>query len=61
MTTKVQKKSNAFKKVLKRFLQLFIRFEILPISYDGRIKEHFTMYLFGKEFCSGFYETSKKG
>lgn len=61
MTTKVQNKTNKLKKVFKTFLQLFIKIETIPFSYDGRIRKHCTMYVFGFEVCSNSYQTNKKG
>lgn len=61
MTTNVQNKSNGLKKMLKKFLQLFIRLEMIPFSYDGKIRKYYTLYIFGIEIFSDNYITSKKG
>lgn len=57
MSTKVQKKSNKLKKVLKNILEMFIRIETIPFCYDGKMRKHCTMYVFGIEVCSNSYSS----
>lgn len=60
METKVQKKSSFLKKVLKRFLQLFIRIDTIPFSKNGRLSEYSTMYVFGLSICSNIYPAKRE-
>lgn len=41
------------KKLLKRFLQTFIRIEVIKFTENGKPKEFTTMYVFGKARISG--------
>ncbi|SIR25175.1 hypothetical protein [Chryseobacterium indoltheticum] len=53
--TKVQKKSNRAKKVLKSILKSFIRIDKIPITENGKTAEYCTMYVFGIMVCSDIY------
>lgn len=55
MNTKVQKKSNGVKKVLKSILKSFIRIDKIPFTENGRSAEYCTMYVFGLAVCSNIY------
>jgi len=40
------------KKTLKRFLQTFIRIEVIKFTENGNPKEFTTMYVFNRRFAS---------
>jgi hypothetical protein len=59
MTTKLQnqkeKTTVKVKKVLKSFLQLFIRIDRIPFTENGKNAEYCTMYVFGLAISSNVY------